>query len=758
MAEHTGWLIDLYTAEREGVVLWLLCDDGARRRFYQPFPVTFYVSGASSRLRLLWKWIELQSLTVILARMQREDLFAGLKTVLAVQVEQAAAQPAFFKQVFRKFPDLTYYNADIDIPLRYAAAYGVFPLARCRVGADEDGRVQFITPLDSPWEPKPDMPPLRILAMEPDTDPTHASPTRLALRFENQTRGLPLEPTRPFLLSLATIIKRYDPDLILTRYGDTWTLPYLLQLAHELGISFNPNRDPHRAVLLKKAHSYWAYGQTVYRGQQTHLFGRWHIDQNNAMLFGEYGLEGVLEQARVTGLSVQVMARNSPGSGITAMQIHTALRRNVLVPYQKQQAEDYKSGRDLIQADHGGLVYQPTMGLHQHVAEIDFTSMYPSIMVRFNISPETVGANTGTPVPELNLRVDNSRLGLVPETLQPLLQRRIDIKEQLSNLDRRDSRYPLLKARSEALKWLLVVCFGYLGYKNARFGKIESHQAVTAYGREALLRAKEAAEALGFEVLHMYTDALWIKKPGARQPEDFRPVLEKIIDSTGLPIALEGVYRWVAFLPSRMNANVPVANRYFGCFQDGRLKYRGIEIRRHDTAPFIRDAQLAVLERLATVPTGAKLANALPEIVTDLRERLADLRAGKVPIKELLITQRLSRELTDYKVPSAVARAGAQLKAAGKDVRPGMVLSFVYARGKSGVRAWGLPQPFTPASISHSRYIELFIRAMHTVLQPLGVEEYTLRDWLLSNAGYFSPPGVVQPHRDMFSLKPPLKG
>jgi DNA polymerase-2 len=419
--------------------------------------------------------------------------------------------------------------------------------------------------------------------------------------------------------------------------------------------------------------------------------------------------------------------------------------------------EDYKTGGDLINADRGGLVYQPILGLHHDVAEIDFTSMYPSIMVHFNISPETVRKGFGEPVPDLNLNVDQTKPGLVPETLRPLLERRIAIKEQLANLDRRDSRYALLKARSDALKWLLVVCFGYLGYKNARFGKIESHQAVTAYGRESLLRAKEVAEDLGFEVLHLYTDALWIKKPGASQKQDFQPVLDEIVYRTKLPIVMEGIYRWLAFLPSRNNVNIPVANRYFGLFEDGRLKYRGIEIRRHDTPPFIRKMQLSILEHLAAVPKGVELANALPEIVFDLRRRIAELRAGEIPIEDLLITQRVSRELEDYKVPSAVARAGMQLHKAGKQVRPGMVLRFLYTRGKPGIRAWDLPQPFAPTAISYSRYIELFIRAAHTIIQPLGVTENTLRDWLLSNASYFAPPGVVQSHNDLFSYQRTLQ-
>ena len=61
---------------------------------------------------------------------------------------------------------------------------------------------------------------------------------------------------------------------------------------------------------------------------------------------------------------------------------------------------------------------------------------------------------------------------------------------------------------------MLVTCFGYLGYKNARFGRIEAHEAVTAHGRDKLLTAKEISEAAGYTVLHGLTDCLWLQKAG----------------------------------------------------------------------------------------------------------------------------------------------------------------------------------------------------------------------------------------------------
>jgi hypothetical protein len=64
------------------------------------------------------------------------------------------------------------------------------------------------------------------------------------------------------------------------------------------------------------------------------------------------------------------------------------------------------------------------------------------------------------------------------------------------------------------LKWLLVCCFGYTGYKNARFGKIEAHEAINALAREKLLVAKEAAEQRGFRVLHALVDSIYVQKAG----------------------------------------------------------------------------------------------------------------------------------------------------------------------------------------------------------------------------------------------------
>lgn len=712
MEQYSGWLFDVYE-DPVGAAFWLLTDDDQRVFLHVNFEVTCYVSGPRARLRAAWKYA--RGLGLRTGKETRQDLFSGYIEVMSVTAPAPRVAKKAFEQLFSAFDDLTYYDGDIPLQLRFAARTGVLMLRHCKVRA-EDGKALSITldeveldPLVSPTLP------LRILELSPDTDPSIGEPEKLRVKHGQHEFWLNLRPKRGFETSLAALIKRVDPDLILTDFGDTWLFPML---------EMNPNRDGSREVLRKKASSFFTYGMVMYRGEQTHLFGRWHIDRKNAALFKEYGVDGVVEQARITGMGAQDVARRSPGSGITAMQIITALRTGVLVPVVKQQAESFKTLKELVSMDKGGMIYQPLAGVYDYVAQIDFASMYPSIMVQYNISPETYGKE-GAPD------------GLVPQTLRPLLERRLAIKRALIELHPRDARVRSLKSRAAALKWLLVVCFGYLGYKNARFGKIESHEAVTSISRELLLRSKEVAEDMGFTVLHMYVDSLFVRKEGARAVADFTPLLDEIVEQTGIAIAMDGIYRWVAFLPSRMDERVSVPNRYFGVFQDGEMKYRGVELRRHDTPLWVAGVQLAILRELSQARDLREVRERMPRAIAVLNKARSDLRRGRVSPEALVVRQRISKNVEEYKAFSPLARAARLLKESGSNVAPGQNIRFVFTRGKPGVHPLGTGE-IDPRMIDVDRYLILLDRAAETILSVFGDEywerakgAYTQSTWLL---------------------------
>ncbi|MCC6986400.1 MAG: hypothetical protein IT309_08225 [Anaerolineales bacterium] len=701
MVEATGWLLDVY-ADEAGIDLWLLTDDDKRLRLRMRFDVTVYAAGDFSVLRQAW--IYLKEKNVRVERTVRRDLFLGERDVMAITSSNPAGLQKLFGDLKRRFPSLDYYDADIPITLRFIAQTNTHLLGRCRVTFDE-GWVRSIEPLSSPWNLDPAPIPLRILTLAPDCNPAIRKPKQLSVKYGRNKYSLPFDPPRLFLIGLKADLLRFDPDLILTDYGDTWLFPQLSAWSEETGIELNPNRDQDRRVLTRKEDSYFAYGQVTYRGAQAHLFGRWHIDRRNAMSFDEYGLEGTLEQARVTGIGAQEMARRSPGAGITAMQILAALRNAIMIPAQKQQVEGRKTLAELIRADHGGLIYQPIIGLHGSVAQIDFSSMYPAIMVKHNISPETIA-------------LEDAPEGLIPKTLRPLLEKRLMLKNILSSLGPYDCRGEILKARASSLKWLLVVCFGYLGYKNARFGKIESHEAVTAMSRELMLQAKEVAEDMGFTILHMYVDCLFVQQEGYHKPADFTPLMSAIEEKTGIPIALEGVFKWVAFPSSKRDARVPVPNQYFGAFLDGTLKYRGIELRRRDTTLWVRKIQLKALEILARANTPHEVVEHVSDVMALAEEAKRELKTGRVPLEELIVRQKLSRALDGYKSPSPAARAALQLQSKGRQFAPGQALEFLFARNASGVHAWELNETLPYGELDTKRYYGLLDRAIRTVLDP----------------------------------------
>ena len=747
MKEYLGWLFDLY-AHKEGIVLWLAGEDKKPHSFTQRFPIQFYVGGPFHRLRQVWKFLKDKPVT--LSRTQREDLHEGPQDVLEVCVLHPSSFDELFREANQRFPDLRYYDVDLPLILRYTAKYGVFPLGRCKVEVEEGWAISEIMPLDDPWELDPRLPDLRVLQIRPDVNPSHAAPTSLSVHFDRFKYRFSLSDPRRLLFSLNGILRQFDPDVILTSYGDTWLFSYLEGISKETGIPFHPNRDLGRAVHRKKEISFVNYGQAHYRGEQVHLFGRWHIDDQNCMTFGDYGLMGAIEQARVTGLPVQEIARRSPGAGIAAMQNLTALRRGVLVPYQQQKGEVPKTYPQLITSDRGGMVFEPLPGIFPNVAILDFMSMYPSIIVEYNISPETVGveAKNTFPIPEMGIKI-GSQKGLVPEALEWMVRKRVQLKRRLKAMDKQDPHYVRYKAYADALKWLCVVAYGRLGFANSTFGRINSHEVVSFIGRKLLLKAKEIAEEHGFTVVHAYVDSLFICRPDARTEADFQPLLDEIEEETKLAIEVERVYSWMAFGCSRQNPNLSVPNRFFGLQADGEYKIRGLALRREDTPLFVAQAQLQVLQILGKEKNPGKLTELFPEVLNLLQERISSLHARRIPLDELLVTQTLSREPTDYKVFSPAARAARQLQAIGKHVRMGQRIQFLYTRTKQGVHAWDVPGPFDLTWIDTARYKELLLRAVHEVLQPLGITEGVLRNWMFTRASYLLPLGLLHHRLEM---------
>jgi len=130
------------------------------------------------------------------------------------------------------------------------------------------------------------------------------------------------------------------------------------------------------------------------------------------------------------------------------------------------------------------------------VYELDFSSLYPNIMCTRNISPETVCCDCHPDredVPGLGYSICPEP-GYLPDVLQPLIDDRDEIKQQIRE---GDGDLEALEGASAAIKWILVSCFGYQGFSNAKFGRIECHEAINAFAGRLSSTPRRRSSATG---------------------------------------------------------------------------------------------------------------------------------------------------------------------------------------------------------------------------------------------------------------------
>ncbi|MFA5331911.1 MAG: type B DNA-directed DNA polymerase [Methanoregula sp.] len=436
-----------------------------------------------------------------------------------------------------------------------------------------------------------------------------------------------------------------DPDVLLMPDADTW-MPKIRVLAQKFGLCMPFSRNGRYRMM--EARSYWSYGRVEHKVSAIIPDGRILIDTEQSMVYREGGLDGVLMVARLSGLSPNLAARFTPGTLVSSYEIREALRRGIAIPYRKNDAEQTRSVSALQAADRGGMMFQPDPGIYECVDEIDFTSMYPSIIVNENLSPETVGHK------------DNP--GFLPTVLAPLL----DMRKATKLRKKADPRYAGADA---VLKWMLVTCFGYTGYRNAKFGRIEVHEGITGKSREILMRTKEIAESRGFRVLHGIVDCLWLQRPG---PENFGlgHLKAEIEREFRMSLDIEH-FDWIVFLP--LADGFGAYNRYYGRLSDGSIKIRGIATRRHDTPGYISRMQDRMLEVLAEKSTVAELENAKDTVAGIYRDALEALPSADP--RELVIRRRIGR-LT-YSHRCLEGSAVQEYRDHGIGIAPGMKIQYV---------------------------------------------------------------------------------
>ncbi|TKJ23639.1 MAG: hypothetical protein CEE43_02970 [Promethearchaeota archaeon Loki_b32] len=723
--QFDGWLLDV-TTYNNGVILWVktVKEQKVVKIFHDFHPEFFavpkrHVGKDFKRLKQILKsHHNIKGVRICEKYVKLEDHEKA--KIFGVSV----VKPSVFKKTIKEIDEIglfTTYNTDLPISQMYFYVNDLFPMSLCglkvklekkKKANEHSMRLISLELKDNNEELFYDLPPLKAVWLDIKiqqrgmrsyyNDPLLYA--EVSIVEKDEKANIPRadgQRKRKILIdkadeaetikTISKVIERLNPDIILTHGGDEFVFPYLAARASVNRVSkdlyFSRTKTPLRNCIFNlsgNSDHYMSYGIIMRRSKtQVYFTGRFHLDTTTygSLHFSEGNIPGVIEVARISRVPMQRLCRITIGGALQSIQYYNAYKLDHLIPPFKKSPEDFRSGMDLITNDRGGHIFEPLIGVFDQVVELDFSSMYPSLMANFNISSETINCKcckddgTGLRVPGGgSFHICSKRQGIISKSISLPLRKRLQYKDYNKTHD--DLRY---KFTDIALKWVLVVSFGYLGFKNARFGKIEAHQTVCAFAREFLMRSAEIAEQHGCRIIHGIVDSLWLQDTKGRTPEEFekltKGIAEKITREMKIPMNWEGIYNVIVFLPSRAEHDIPTLNHYWGIKSNGEIKVRGIEVRRRDTPKIVKDAQYAFIDIFQGAKTADEFNERIPQAKKKLFEYVERVYSGEVSRDELTIKQKISRSPNQYKVNSYQAVAARQLErsgvvaSAGKNVR-----------------------------------------------------------------------------------------
>jgi DNA polymerase I len=346
------------------VLEWEATADGAVATERKDYTPRFYVAARSSdadidltALRLFYERHPNVVATEITTRrpgFRRDD-----EKALAVDVDHIARVTPLARQArqLTEYPvgDLACFNVDFSREFRYCLETGVDPTP-----TSELSTLQLAVPL---------------------TETTGDAYEELSVADET-VKG----PPGDILTAVQDAIDEHDPDVLVCSTSDI--VPTLYEMASTAGVDeFTLSRWPDVDYQqLASRSTYASYGQVGHSPARYNVPGRAIVDESNTFFYGETNLDGILDLVSRSKKPLQETAWASIGNVLTAIQICEAHDRDVLVPWNSWRHERYKSMGTLHDADRGGFIFAPEVGLHDDVHELDFSSLYPNIICTQNVA------------------------------------------------------------------------------------------------------------------------------------------------------------------------------------------------------------------------------------------------------------------------------------------------------------------------------------------------------------------------------------
>jgi DNA polymerase I len=364
----------------------------------------------------------------------------------------------------------------------------------------------------------------------------------------------------------------------------------------------------------------------------------------------------------------------------------------------------------------GGIVLKPQAGLHENIAVLDFKSMYPNIMIAYNLSPDTYISpeeqalpSEAFEAPEVKHKFQKEPPGFYKEVLSYLIGVRSEIRAKMKTLNPKSIEYQVLEARQKAVKVITNATYGYAGWIGARWYRKPVAEAASAWGRHTILTAIKMAEKAGLKVVYGDTDSLFVTYEEKKTKELEKQIEQKL----GLGIERGKLYTRIFFTEAK--------KRYAGLLSDGSLDIVGLEVIRGDWAEVAKKVQEHVLEIILKEQSPEKAVDFVRSVIEELRQR-------KVLFRDLIIWKTLTKPVEEYKVKASHVEAAKALMDKGWKMTVGDKVGYVILAGEG--RLYDRAKPYVFAEydeVDIDYYVsKQVVPAAVRVLEFFGVTEEQL--------------------------------
>ena len=440
----------------------------------------------------------------------------------------------------------------------------------------------------------------------------------------------------------------------------------------------------------------------------------------------------VCEVAKVTRCNIEDIYTRGEQMKVLSQCVKECINRGIVLKPQFQHTQwyDYE----------GAHVVEPVKGLYKGCALVDFRSLYPSIIIAYNICPSTHTQDTDDVISVGTHRFKSTEIGMFPSMIKNLLSERAAVKEMMAQCDKSSMMYTVLNRRQNALKVCANSVYDIMGFKKSKyFGNIACAESVTAVGRVALeLVIKEIEGKHGLKVIYGDTDSCMIHMPCTSvqhtqnnifgDTENFRPPLTQkklaknictdITSQLPEPMALiyEAYYTSVILLSKK---------RYIMVDENGSVQSKGVMTVRRNYCNYAKNMYTELVRIISR--TDASEVDVILECVEYIDQKISDLKCGNYDIKDLVMTTAV-KDLDSYKTNLPHVKLARRLVNIGTNIPPGTRLEYVY--GDNG----NLKTPEEPGNIDVMQYIrKQILSQIDDLLDVIGIKGYITNCYIVSS-------------------------